>query len=78
MVGWFDLAVSESCHELGECEAYGPFLDAGKPVLVAEYDARSVDDPGPVCDESRELGLSTLILPLDLDGSFVIDCANIP
>lgn len=70
----FDLAVVEQCHEFDECDATRPFLDAGKPVLVAEYDAAYVDDPGPVCAASERLGVRTLVLPLDLDGSFRIAC----
>ncbi len=74
LVDRFDFAVVEQCHEYDECERYTPFLDQGKPVLVAEYAQRFVDDPAPVCAASSRLGLRTIVVPLDLDGSFRIDC----
>jgi tartrate-resistant acid phosphatase type 5 len=40
----------------------------------AEYDQRLVDDPEAVCERSRELGLRTLLLPLELDNSFRVSC----
>ncbi len=74
LVDAFDFAVNEQCHEFDECDAYRPFLDQDKPVFNAEYDQRFVDDPDAVCGRSRELGLRTLILPLDLDNSLRISC----
>ena len=68
LVGAFDLAVVEECHQYDECAAAGPFLAAGKPVLVAEYDPAMADDPGPTCAEARALGVRTIVVPLDLDG----------
>jgi hypothetical protein len=37
LVAWFDLSVNEECHFYDECEQLQPFIDAGKPVLNAEY-----------------------------------------
>jgi hypothetical protein len=74
LVDAFDFAVNEQCHEFDECDAYRPFLDQDKPVFNAEYDQRFVDDPDAVCGRSRQLGLRTLILPLDLDNSLRISC----
>ena len=74
LVDHFDFAVNEQCHEYDECEAYAPFVDRDKPVFNAEYADRFVDDPDTVCPRSLELGLRTLLLPLDLDGSFRISC----
>jgi hypothetical protein len=74
LVDVFDFAVNEQCHEYDECDAYAPFVEAGKPVFNAEYEQRYVDDPAALCARSRELGLRTLVLPLDLDGSFRIAC----
>jgi hypothetical protein len=74
---YFDLAVVEECHRYNECEAYLPFLEAGKPILEAEYvqrankaDARAAE----VCPTANDLGLRTLILPWDLDGSLRVPC----
>ena len=74
LVDHFDFAVNEQCHEYDECDAYGPFNEQDKAVFNAEYDQRFVDDPDGVCARSRDLGLRTLVLPLDLDGSFRIGC----
>jgi hypothetical protein len=74
LVDHFDFAVNEQCHEFDECEGNRPFIDAGKPVFNAEYASDFVNDPSEVCADALELGLRTLILPLDLDGSFRISC----
>lgn len=74
LVDHYDFAVNEECHEYEECDVYEPFLDAGKPVLNAEYAERFVDDPGALCTEALAAGTRTLILPLDLDDTFRIAC----
>lgn len=77
LVDSFDLAVTEQCHEYGECEAFLPFVEQGKPVLDAEYSSEWVDDEearAVMCAESARLGIGTLVLPLDLDGSFRLAC----
>jgi hypothetical protein len=74
LVDVFDFAVNEQCHEFDECEAYAPFVDQDKPVFNAEYDQGVVDDPEAVCERSRELGLRTLLLTLELDNSFRVSC----
>lgn len=74
LVDDFDFAVNEQCHEFDECELNQPFIDAGKPVFNAEYAERFVEDTEEVCGRARALGLRTLILPIDLDGSFRISC----
>ena len=78
LVSQFDFAVNEECLEYDECEAYGPFVDADKPVFSAEYSEVAVKDPGATCAAAREDGLTTLILPLDLDDSFRISCQDQP
>jgi len=77
LVGVFDFAVNEQCHEYDECELNAPFLAAGKPVFNAEYADDFVDDPTLICDRAVALGLRTLILPIDLDGSFRISCDDV-
>ena len=74
LVDSYDFAVNEQCHEYDECELNAPFLAAGKPVFNAEYADDFVDDPTLICDRAVALGLRTLILPIDLDGSFRISC----
>ncbi|MEZ5376146.1 MAG: endo alpha-1,4 polygalactosaminidase [Acidimicrobiales bacterium] len=70
----YDFAVNEQCHEFDECEVYEPFTVQGKPVFNAEYDQQYTEHPDEICERSLELGLRTLILPLDLDNSFRISC----
>lgn len=74
LVDHFDFALNEQCHEYDECDGYSVFVDQGKPVFVAEYASRFVDEPDLVCLAARRADLRALILPLDLDDSFRIDC----
>lgn len=69
-----DFAVNEQCHEYDECDVYAPFVAQRKPVFNAEYADRVVDDLDSVCARSSELGLRTLVLPVELDGSFRLAC----
>jgi hypothetical protein len=73
----FDFAVNEQCHELTECDGYSVFIGKGKPVFNAEYQASWVSDAAArstMCAASRAAGLRTLVLPLELDGSFRYSC----
>ncbi|MGK7222876.1 endo alpha-1,4 polygalactosaminidase [Kocuria flava] len=58
----FDFAINEECFRYDECEAYEPFVAAGKAVLNVEY----VETPGR-CDRARELGISSMRKNLQLD-----------
>ena len=72
-----DFAVNEQCHEFDECAALSPFIAANKPVFNAEYAdvfVTDVERRSEVCDEARDLGLQTLILPVDLDDAFRFGC----
>jgi len=78
LVADFDFAVNEQCHEFDECDVYAPFIAAGKPVFSAEYADQFVTDAAArdaMCQSSRDLGLQTLVLPLDLDDSLRFSCA---
>lgn len=74
----FDFAVNEQCHEYSECGGYSAFLDAGKPVLVAEYADRYRTNANgardALCTASRAQGVRTLVLPLKLDDSYRFTC----
>ncbi len=78
LMGDFDLAVNEQCHEYDECAAYRPFVAAGKAVLNAEYRAGYRTNAGGerdrLCTAARAEGLRTLVLPVALDGSFRFAC----
>lgn len=84
LVDFYDFAVNEQCFQYDECELLGPFIDAGKPVLNAEYpdenDDLSLDDGSitALCNAANTLKFSTLALPVDLDDAFRIACLNEP
>ncbi|MGQ0804430.1 MAG: endo alpha-1,4 polygalactosaminidase [Actinomycetota bacterium] len=61
----FDFAVVEQCFEFDECEAYAPFVGAGKAVFAAEYSGR----PPEVCDEASRLRFSVIFKALQLDAA---------
>jgi hypothetical protein len=77
LVGDFDLAVNEQCHQYKECGGYATFISAGKPVFNAEY-AKAYQSAGTerdtLCADAKKLGLRTLVLPLRLDGSTRFSC----
>lgn len=77
LVGDFDFALDEQCHQYDECDSLAPFVAAGKPVFVAEYQDRWVSDAdqrATLCAASRADHLHTLVLPVLLDGSFRYSC----
>ncbi len=77
LVEYYDFAVNEQCFEYDECNLLVPFINAGKAVLNAEYLALYRTDMtvrGNLCADALTLQVSSLILPLDLDGSFRDSC----
>jgi len=62
---------------LDECGALQPFIDAGKPVLNAEYAASFVNNASSrnqLCAASLGQNIRTLVLPVELDDSFRFNC----
>lgn len=77
LVSYYDFAVNEQCFEYDECDLLEPFIQAGKPVLSAEYEEELIESSDlreQVCEVARAKQFSTLILPLDLDDSFRFEC----
>lgn len=76
LVNDFDFSINEQCHEYNECAALLPFIEQGKAVLNAEYQThyRQAKGKNTLCAQAKQLGLRTLVLPLELDGSFRQDC----
>jgi len=73
----FDFAVNEQCHEYDECGRYRVFTSRGKPVFNAEYKAVWVNDAAAraaMCSAALAAKLQTLVLPVQLDGSFRYSC----
>jgi hypothetical protein len=59
----FDFAVNEECLAYDECDAYLPFLRAGKAVFSVEYSELTAAQ----CAHADRLGLATIVKDLDLD-----------
>lgn len=77
MVEYFDFALNEQCHEFAECDGYGPFHAASKPVLNAEYLARWATNAAArdsLCQQAAGEALRTIVFPLALDDSFRYAC----
>ncbi|MEJ2691556.1 MAG: endo alpha-1,4 polygalactosaminidase [Candidatus Thiodiazotropha sp.] len=74
LIDYADLMVNEQCHEYNECALAQPFIDAGKPVLNAEYKSTYQNNPITLCAASQAANLRTLILSMELDDSFYFNC----
>lgn len=78
LVDYYDFSVNEQCFEYNECDTLEPFIDAGKPVLNAEYKSDYVNNTSGardvMCAESLVKDFSSLVLPLDLDDSSRYSC----
>jgi hypothetical protein len=77
LVSYYDFSVNEQCFEYDECDLLDPFIQAGKPVLSAEYEQELIESSDfreQVCARALAKQFSTLILPLDLDDSFRYAC----
>jgi len=74
----FDFAVNEQCNEYSECGGYAAFTSAGKPVFNAEYASKYRNNTSgardKLCTASKAANIRTLVLPLDLDGSYRFSC----
>lgn len=86
LVDYFDLVINEECFEYNECEGYLPMIESGKPVFNAEYKLFGPDNEtllpvsdypnerSALCAQSIEYGFQTLLLPIELDGTFRYSC----
>lgn len=86
LVDYYDFSVNEQCFQYDECDLLVPFIEAGKPVLNAEYPEEDDDlssdlndaSVTALCDQSNDLRFSTLVLPLDLNDDFRHACLTEP
>jgi len=77
LVRYYDFAINESCHEYNECDKLAPFINANKAVFNAEYDKKYINDASEfqkLCEDAKKRGFKTLVLPEELNGSFVKSC----
>jgi hypothetical protein len=63
LVASFDFAIVEQCFQYDECDAYRPFIAAGKAVFETEYSL----GVNRFCPEARALGFSAMKKRLALD-----------
>jgi hypothetical protein len=63
LVAYFDWALNEECFSYDECAALQPFLDAGKAVMVVEYELETSD----FCAQANALGVNAMRKRWDLD-----------
>jgi len=69
LLPWFDWALNESCFTYDECELLLPFVEAGKPVFVIEYNQA----PEVFCPQALAWGFNALYKHLNLD-AYRVDC----
>jgi hypothetical protein len=75
----FDFAINEQCNEYRECAGYAPaFVAQGKPVVNIEYRRAYVKNTrgarDKLCADMKALGVYTLVMSINLDGSIRIPC----
>ncbi len=60
---FFDWALNEQCFFYEECDLLQPFINAGKPVFVIEYELT----PQDFCDQANALNFNAIHKNLELD-----------
>jgi hypothetical protein len=68
---YFDGVIDEQCNQYSECSSYQPYLNAGKPVLNAEYEASLYPS---FCASDQAAGMMSALYALALDGSVYDPC----
>jgi hypothetical protein len=73
----YDFALTEECHEYGECAPFSEFITARKPVFDVEYRSTrraALTLAESICPTANRAGFRTLILPVELDDEFRVSC----
>ena len=66
---FFDWALNEQCFYYDECDLLLPFVNAGKPVFIIEYEL----SPGEFCAQANEMNFNAIHKNLELD-AYVTAC----
>lgn len=69
LVSDFEWVINEECFTYQECHLLAPFIDAGKPVFVIEYELA----PEAFCPDANRMGFLALHKHLELD-AYRTDC----
>ena len=63
LLSYFDWIINEECFSFDECELLLPFVQAGKPVFVIEYDL----SPQEFCERANQMNFNALQKNWELD-----------
>lgn len=63
LLPYFDWIINEECFSFDECDLLLPFVEAGKPVFVIEYEL----SPQEFCEEANQMNFNALHKNWDLD-----------
>jgi hypothetical protein len=63
LLPYFDWIINEECFSFNECNLLLPFIEAGKPVFVIEYEL----SPQEFCEEANQMNFNALHKNWDLD-----------
>jgi len=77
LVDYFDFELNEQCREYDECHLLQPFVRSGKAAFNIEYaadEAAAAELASDICPLSENEDIRTLIMPLELDGSWRAGC----
>ncbi len=69
LLPYFDWIINEECFVYKECDKLLPFIQAGKPVFVVEYDI----PPQEFCPKANKMGFNALHKHKELD-AYRTDC----
>jgi hypothetical protein len=69
LLPYFDWMLNEECFTYQECNLLLPFIQAGKPVLIIEYEL----PPAEFCPQANQMGFNALHKRWDLN-AYRVDC----
>ncbi len=69
LLAYFDWMLNEECFSYGECDLLLPFVQAGKPVFVIEYEL----EPADFCPQALQMNFNALRKNWQLD-AYRVDC----
>jgi hypothetical protein len=73
LLPYFDWIINEECFSFGECDQLLPFVQAGKPVFVIEYELM----PSDFCPQALQMNFNALRKNWELD-AYRVDCREWP
>lgn len=71
LLAYFDWELNEECFSFDECEALLPFVEAGKPVFVIEYETPAEE----FCPRANEMKFNAIQKNWELD-AFRVSCKS--